>query len=49
MIGAGALAYFIFEIKSKLPIAQEKTSAHEEITPELGKGQCFSLSSLFLS
>jgi hypothetical protein len=34
MIGAGALAYFIGEIKSKMPIAQEKTPAPEETTSE---------------
>jgi hypothetical protein len=34
LIGAGALAYFISEIKSKVPIAQEKTPAPEEITSE---------------
>jgi len=30
LIGAGALAYFISEIKSKLEVSQEKTSAPEE-------------------
>ena len=30
LIGAGALAYFISEIKSKLEVAQEKTSTSEE-------------------
>ena len=34
VIGAGALAYFISEIKSKVPIVQEKTSAPEETTSE---------------
>ena len=34
LIGAGALAYFISEIKSKMPITQGKTSAPEETKTE---------------
>lgn len=34
LIGAGALAYFISEIKSKLEVAQEKSSTPEEKKPE---------------
>jgi multisubunit Na+/H+ antiporter MnhG subunit len=34
LIGAGALAYFISEIKSKMAVSQEKNSAPEETTSE---------------
>jgi multisubunit Na+/H+ antiporter MnhG subunit len=34
LIGAGALAYFISEIKSKMEVAQEKNSAPEETKSE---------------
>jgi multisubunit Na+/H+ antiporter MnhG subunit len=34
LIGAGALAYFISEIKSKLEVTQEKTSAPKESKSE---------------
>jgi multisubunit Na+/H+ antiporter MnhG subunit len=34
LIGAGALAYFISEIKSKMAVAQEKNSAHQETKSE---------------
>jgi multisubunit Na+/H+ antiporter MnhG subunit len=34
LIGAGALAYFISEIKSKMAVAQEKNSAPEETKSE---------------
>ena len=34
LIGAGALAYFISEIKSKLEVTEEKTASLEEKKPE---------------
>ena len=34
LIGAGALVYFISEVKSKLEIEKEKTSSTEEKKPE---------------
>jgi uncharacterized membrane protein len=34
LIGAGALVYFISEVKSKLEIGKEKTSSTEEKKPE---------------
>ena len=34
LIGAGALVYFISEIKSKLEIEREKTASGEEKKPE---------------
>ena len=34
LIGAGALVYFVSEIKSRLEIEKEKTSSTEEKKPE---------------
>jgi hypothetical protein len=34
LVGAGALAYFISEIKSKMEVTQEKTSPPEESKSE---------------